>query len=288
MRRPLLVVTIALLLGTLAFAQAPAASADGLPTEETINSFLQQTHGWNKDVTWKISSIRPSAVPGLAEVLVVYATPDGQQMGRLLVSSDGTHAVVGDIIPFGAKPFERDRQLLEKGMNGPSKGPKDAPVTIFEFGDLQCPACKAAQPQVEALIASEPNARFVFQNFPLEMHNWAAKGAYYADCVGHASRDAFFKFVARAYETQQDITSSNVDEKLTALATEVGLKGDEIAACATTPVAKARVDASIALGKSVNVTGTPTLFINGRIISNVGQVPADVLKALTDFAAKEK
>ncbi len=287
MRRFLIPVFV-LMSSLVAFGQAAAPAADGLPTEETVNSFLQQTHGWNKDVSYKVSSIRPSSVPGLTEVTVVYATPDGQQLGRLYVSADGTHAVVGDIIPFGAKPFEHDRQLLEKGMNGPTRGPKDAPVTIFEFGDLQCPACKAAQPAIEALVASEPNARFVFQNFPLEMHNWAAKGAAYADCVGRASHEAFFKFVARAYETQQDITAASADEKLTALAVEVGLKGPDVAACAVTPVTKAHIDASIALGKSVDVTGTPTLFINGRSIGNISQVPADVLKNLVDFAAKQK
>jgi protein-disulfide isomerase len=136
------------------------------------------------------------------------------------------------------------------------------------------------------LIAAEPNARFVFQNFPLEMHNWAAKGAAYADCVGQASNEAFWKFIAKTYETQTDITAENADQKLTALADASGLKGADIAGCATTPVTKAHVDASIALGKLVNVTGTPTLFINGRSIGNVSQVPAESLKGLVDFAAK--
>jgi protein-disulfide isomerase len=288
MRRFLISMFSAVILCVFAFGQTAAPAAAGLPTEETVMSFLQQTHGWNKDLTYKVSSIRPSAVPGLAEVVVIYATADGQQLGRLFVSSDGAHALIGDVIPFGAKPFEHDRVLLEKGMNGPARGPKDSPVTIVEFGDLQCPACKAAQPAIEGLVASEPNARFVFQNFPLEMHNWAAKGAAYADCVGRASHEAFFKFVARAYETQQDITAENADEKLTALAAEVGLKGPEIAACSTTPVTRAHLDASIALGKSVQVTGTPTLFVNGRTIGNVAQVPAEVLKSLVDFAAKQK
>jgi protein-disulfide isomerase len=156
-----------------------------------------------------------------------------------------------------------------------------------EFGDLQCPACKAAQPAIESLIASEPNARFVFQNFPLEMHNWAAKGAAYADCVAQASNDAFWKFIAKVYETQSDITAENADAKLTAIADDAGVKGADIAACAGTPVAKAHVDASLALGKSVNVTGTPTLFINGRSIGNVSQIPAASLKGLVDFSAKQ-
>ena len=98
------------------------------------------------------------------------------------------------------------------------------------------------------------------------MHNWAAKGAAYADCVGRASNDAFWKFVSKTYETQTDITAENADEKLTAIADGAGVKGTDIAACAAKPETKARVDASIALGKSVDVTGTPTLFINGRKI----------------------
>jgi protein-disulfide isomerase len=265
-------------------ATAPALA---LPSEATIDSFLRENYGWMQDVTWKIENIRPAATTGLVEFLVVFATPQGQQAVRFYVTPDGEHAFQADLIPFGAKPFDPVKKALEKGVAGPSRGPKNAPVMIVEFGDLQCPACKAAQPAIEGLIAAEPNARFVFQNFPLEMHNWAAKGAAYADCVGQASNDAFWKFVAKTYETQSDITAENADEKLTALADGAGVKGADIAACASTPVAKAHVDASIVLGKSVNVTGTPTLFINGRSLGNISQYPAATLKGLVDFAAKE-
>jgi protein-disulfide isomerase len=269
-------------------AEKPAsASAVNLPSEATVNAFMQQTFGYETQISWKISSIKPAPVPGLVQVDVVLANPQGQQLSRFYVTPDGDHAVIGDIIPFGAKPFDPARKTLERGITGPSRGPKNAAVTIVEFGDLQCPACKAAQPAIETLITSEPDARFVFQNFPLEMHNWAAKGAAYADCVAQASNDAFWKFIAKTYETQADITAENADEKLTALADGAGVKGADIAACASTPVTKAHVDASLALGKSVNVTGTPTLFINGRSIGNVSQVPAASLKGLVDFAAKQ-
>jgi len=267
--------------------KAPAAPAVVLPPEATVESFMQQTFGYEPEVSWKISSIKPALAPGLAEVDVVLANPQGQQLSRFYVAADGTHAVVGEIIPFGAKPFEPARVALEKGVNGPARGPKDSPVLIVEFGDLQCPACKAAQPAIESLIAAEPNARFVFQNFPLEMHNWAAKGAAYADCVGRASNDAFWKFIKTTYENQTEITAENADEKLTALATEAGAKGSELAACVASPATKAHIDASLALGKTVNVGGTPTLFINGRSIGNVGGTPVEVLKALVTFAAKQ-
>jgi protein-disulfide isomerase len=267
-------------------ATAKPADATNLPSEATVNSFLQETFGYDSKLSWKISSIKP-ATPGLAEVVVVLASPQGQQLSKFFVTADGEHAVLGDLIPFGPKPFDPAKKTLEKGITGPSRGPKTAPVTIVEFGDLQCPACKTAQPAIEALVAAEPNARFVFQNFPLEMHNWAAKGAAYADCVGRASNDAFWKFVAQTYEIQGDITAANADEKLTALADAAGVKGADIAVCAGTPVTQAHVDASLALGKAVNVTGTPTLFINGRSIGNVSGVPAETLKGLVEFAAKQ-
>jgi len=294
MRNLLSLIFISLLACSLAAQTSNTAkSADktvpavNLPSEATVDSFMQQTFGYEPTVSWKISSIKPAPVPGLAQVDVILANGQGQQVSRFYVTPDGEHAVVGDIIPFGARPYDPTNKMLEKGINGPAKGPKDAPVTIVEFGDLQCPACKAAQPAIEALVAAEPNARFVFQNFPLEMHNWAAKGAAYAECVGDASNAAFWKFVSKTYETQSDITAENADEKLTALANDAGVKGADIAACAATPVTKAHIDASIALGKSVNVTGTPTLFINGRAIGNVSQVKPETLKALVDFAAKQ-
>jgi len=290
-----------LLAGTLVLGQAsektkPAAkpaeklgthATANLPSEATVDSFLHEQFGYQSDMSWKISSIKPSTIEGLAEVTVVLASQQGQQVSRFYVSPDGQHALIGDIIPFGAKPFDPAKNALEKGITGPSRGPRDAAVTIVEFGDLQCPACKAAQPTIEALVAAEPQARFVFQSFPLEMHNWAAKGAAYADCVGRASSDAFWKFVSKTYETQAEITAANADEKLTALADGAGVKGSEIAACTTQPETKARIDASIALGKKVDVSGTPTLFINGRKIGSFDNRLSDVYKSLVEFAAKE-
>src|ERR1700678_3121112 len=132
----------------LAGAQAPsltklgekpdyAAPAANLPSEETVNSFLEQTFGYEQGLSWKIASIKPAPVPGLAQVDVVLASPQGQQISRFYVTEDGEHALVGDIIPFGPKPFDPVKNTLAKGITGPARGPKDSLVTIVEFGDLQ-------------------------------------------------------------------------------------------------------------------------------------------------------
>jgi protein-disulfide isomerase len=136
-------------------------------------------------------------------------------------------------------------------------------------------------------MTDEPNARFVFQPFPIPSHDWAMKAAAYADCVSQSNNTAFWKFIDVVYSAQSDITSANADQKLTELADSVGVKGAQVAACAALPDTRARIEHSIALGKSVAVTGTPTLFIGGRKIANVNGTPYEVLKSIVEFEAGE-
>ncbi len=89
------------------------------------------------------------------------------------------------------------------------------------------------------------------------------------------------------YDAQADITPENADEKLTAMADQAGVKGSEVAKCSATAETAGRVQHSIALGASVDVSSTPTLFINGRKINNVSGVPYDLLKSLVEFASKQ-
>jgi protein-disulfide isomerase len=262
-----------------------ATDKSGLPTEDTVNAFLFQMFGYDPTLTWKVNSIKPSEVPGLAEVDILVTGPQGSNQNRLYVSSDGKHAISGEVLAFGAHPFEEDREKLEKGVNGIAKGPAKAPVMIVEFTDLQCPHCKEAAPKIDELLAQEPNVRFVFQNFPLPSHDWAEKAAAYADCVGRTSNDAFWKFVQKTFEQQANITQSNADEKLKGIAADSGENGDQVAACAAKPETQARIEASVALGKSVSVNGTPTLFINGRAIT--GGAPVEILKKIVEFQASQ-
>jgi len=265
-------------------AAAKAAVSTNLPSEETVNAFLHQWFGYDSSLTWKIVSIKPSEIEGLSEVNAMLSGAQGQQALKLYVTPDGKHAGNGEIMPFGAHPFAVAQKELERGVNGPSHGPADAPVTVVDFSDLQCPHCKDAHPALEKLMSEDKNVRVVFQSFPLPMHDWAAKGAAYADCVSRSSNDAFWKFIQSVYTAQTDITAANADEKLTALADSAGVKGADIAACAAKPETTSRVEKSEALGKAVDVNSTPTLFVNGRKLPGVSY---EVLQKLVDFAAKE-
>src|SRR5208282_912948 len=96
-------VSMVLLLCSLSAAQTSTAAKAGdvpaaapaaiLPSEATVDSFMEQTFGYEPQLSWKISSIKPASVPGLAEVDVILANPQGQQLSRFYVTSDGEHAV---------------------------------------------------------------------------------------------------------------------------------------------------------------------------------------------------
>jgi len=285
--------SLALLCGLAGAQQKPAAAKTAakpkseavLPSEETVNAFLHEMFGYDSSISSKVVSIRPAEAEGLAEVTIVISGAQGSQTNKIYVTPDGRHALSGDILPFGAHPFETARRELAKDATGPARGPADAPVTIVEFSDLQCPHCKDAQPVINKLMTEAKNVRLVFQNFPLPMHDWAAKAAAYADCVGRESNDGFWKFIESVYGAQSDITAANADEKLTGFADAAGVKGADTAACAAKPESTDRVERSSTLARAQDVTSTPTLFINGRKVG--GAAPYEVLQKLVDFAAKE-
>ncbi len=268
------------------------------PSDASINNFLRQMTSANAGITWAINAVKPKAVANLTEVVVLVTTPQGRGPFQFYVTADDRYAIRGENAPFAADPFAADRAKLQRGLDGPSRGPANAPLTIVEFADLQCPACKAANPEIQKLVADEPNARFVFQQFPLsQFHKWAMKAAEFGDCVYRENPAAFWKFVDAVYAAQETITSDtgNTDDagkkaepKLIQLAGGAGVDGKKAAACANEPATAERINKSMAFGKEMQITGTPTLFIGGRRIGNLGQMPYDKLKQLADYMAKNK
>jgi len=76
---------------------------------------MQQMFGYDPQVSWKVVDIKPSRAEGLAELTVLVSNPQGQQSNKLYITSDGQHAVIGELIPFGVIPSTpRERNSLRK------------------------------------------------------------------------------------------------------------------------------------------------------------------------------
>ncbi len=267
-------------------AAATPASEPKLPDESTVLAFYNRMFGFQPNLTFKLAQIKWSDIPGMAEVTVVAQTPEGSQISKLYVSSDGKHAISGDLIPFGKDPYAENRRLLA-GAFGPTRGSAMPEVTIVEFADLQCPGCKATQPIMDKLMGDVSNARLIFQSFPLPQHDWAKQAAGYLDCLGRTSNDAALTFEEAVFSHQGEITVENAEARFKNYVQMAKADPEKISACAATQETKDRVQKSIDLGQKMKLTGTPTLFINGRPINNVQSLPYEVLKAIVEFEASQ-
>ncbi len=262
-------------------AQPAKAAPILLPSNKDIDESMQRVFGYDPGVTWNIYDIRESSIPGLAEVTI---SVNKQQPYHLFVSTDSQTAVVGQMIPFGPNPYESARQKL-KAADGPGLGAKSPVIEMVEFSDLQCPHCKAAAPIVEKLVNDFPQIKLVFQQFPLpaSLHPWAMKAAQYADCAGRENPEAFWKYIDSIFAEQGSIALATADDKLKELATAAGLNAEKLSDCSTTPETDARINKSLDLGRTMDVTGTPTVFLNGRNVQGIADIPYDQLKRLVQF-----
>ncbi|MGB9119076.1 MAG: thioredoxin domain-containing protein [Candidatus Angelobacter sp.] len=252
-----------------------------LPSMEEVEASMKRSFGYDPGVSWQILDIRESSIPGLAEVLV---SMNKQQPVHLYLAPGTQVAIAGQMIPFGPDPFAAARAIL-KGAFGPSRGGQNPPIEIIEFSDLECPHCKVAQPVLAKLFADFPQVHFIFQEFPLpaSLHPWALKAAQYADCAGQMDKDAFWKYVDSIFENQGGIALATADDKLKELATAAGYDAQKISTCAASPETDARIKKSQALGATLDVNETPTVFINGRRVPGIANIPYDNLKQLVQF-----
>ena len=147
---------------------------------------------------------------------------------------------------------------------GPSKGfargPNNAPVTIVEFSDFQCPFCKAVLPTINELMTRYPGkVRWEFRDFPVQIHPGAAKAHEAARCAGEQGK--FWE-----YHDQLFARSPNHSlPELQLFARDLKVEGAAFAECLESSRYHAAVTGDIDEGKRLGVEGTPTFFINGRM-----------------------
>lgn len=282
---------------------ASAALPPGAPTQALAEAYFKRMFGYDPNLQVKVANIGISAVPDLYEIVAVFTTPEGQQAGHWYVSKDLKHAIAGDLLPFGVDPFESERRELAKSAFGPTKGPADAKLLIVEFADLECPACKDAAPLMEKLRADFPQARFVFQSFPLaQLHPWAVRASSYLDCIARSDQGQAQTFIDAVFTHQKEvetevrktdaagkttIDNAAVTARMRHYAEMAGADPAKTQACAEAPATAEHIARSQLIGQSVGVTGTPTLFINGRRVGNPSAPQYEALKAVVAFESDQ-
>ncbi len=261
------------------------------PTVETVDGFLRALWGYDPSRRWRVAAIQATQAPGVSKVTVFVAdrTPDAKvQTSSFFVTPDGAHAIAGDgIVAFGAHPFSHTREVLAQRADGPYRGSASKALELVEFSDLQCPHCKDAQGTMDQLVKDFPNARVVYQTFPLaEIHPFALKAAAYGVCVAKQKPDAFFPYVDAVFATQGGLTAEDGDQTLKNAVVKAGGDAAAVDVCAATPATKDAVMASVKLGTDVGVDQTPLLAVNGHLLP-LTSIPYETLKQMVVFEAAQ-
>ncbi len=170
------------------------------------------------------------------------------------------------------------RQLAEAGTavvdvvtaDDPAKGPADAPISIVEFGDFQCPFCLQAEPIIRALVARYPEAiRLQFRDYPVvEIHPEAVPAAEAAGCA--EAQGKYWPYHAALYDRQNELGPA----LYVSLARELKLDLAAFNRCQQNHEPLAEIQDDFQAGVAAGVRGTPTWFINGRRAE--GALPAEV------------
>jgi protein-disulfide isomerase len=260
------------------------------PTVDTVNAFLKALWGYDDNRIWRVEAIQKTGAPGVSKVVVFVSdkSPNAKvQTTAFFVTPDGAHAIAGDgIIPFGATPFAEVRKTLEARADGAARGAASKDLMLVEFSDLECPHCKDAQGTMDQLVKDFPNARIVYQSFPLvAIHPYAFKAAAYGYCVQKQKNDDYFPYAAAVYETQAGLTEQTADQTLKNAVTKAGLDPATVDACAATQATKDQVNASIKLAEEIGVNQTPMLAVNGHLLP-LTSVPYETLKKIVAYQAQ--
>ena len=163
----------------------------------------------------------------------------------------------------------------------PSVGPANAPVTIVEFSDFQCPYCKLSLPTIKEILAKYPDkVRVVYRDYPGPNHPHAQQAAEAAQCAGDQGK--FWEYHNSLFDRQTPGSGWNFTE----LAKEIGLNQDAFVTCLNTGRYREEVAKDLQDGFKLGVTSTPTFFINGRPL--VGAKPFAEFQDVIDGLLKQQ
>jgi protein-disulfide isomerase len=162
----------------------------------------------------------------------------------------------------------------------PALGPPDAPVTIVEFSDFQCPYCRRVQPTLKRLLEEyEGKVKLVFRDFPLRnIHPQAQKAAEAAQCA--AEQQKFWPYHDKLFAT----SNLQVDD-LKRYAQELELDTEQFNACLDSDKYAQEIEADLQDGQNAGVSATPSFFVNGQPIS--GAVPYDRFQEAVEAALEQ-
>ena len=259
-----------------------AAHAQGLPASEQVIGYLRDRFGLTEDV-FDVAPLHPWVFPDYYETTFSFGHAPHTRSERIFVSRDGQYAIVGQIFSLRLSGSELERISI---ADRPTIGSTNAPVTIIEFSDYQCPSCaKIHEFMVQQLLPKyQGKIRVVFKHFFNSANDWDVRAAVASDCVFRLKQQSWLGYRSSVFSQADSLNQENVRDTLVGLATKLDINKAEFTSCLDSKSALVAVQKDFGEGQAANVAGTPTFFINGRVMA--GSVKPETFVQAVEEAIK--
>ena len=266
--------------------QAQGAAASQSDLQKKIEKYLRHIYAFGAEVKLTIPEPKDSEVPGLLVTTVELVSGESHDTAKMYVSKDGKFLIRGDVSDMAKDPLEETRGKIDL-TNAPFTGSEHPTVTVVEFADFECPVCKNLHEQLRTILPNYPQVKFYFKDYPIEqIHPWAKTAALAGRCAYLQNPKSFWKIYDGFYDAQDLISAANAWDKAVDFAGKAGLDQGAFKSCLASKDATAAVDSSVANAKALDVTSTPTVFINGRRV--VGADAATIERFIQYELANQK
>lgn len=290
MRVKQILILFVLIVCTLPFRvpaeQAPGNVASQQATRAKIAQYLRERFSVAATATITVGPLRPSIYPGYDLATITIEEGKNKRSQDFYVSTDGTYLIQGNIYGLNGDPRVQVEKLI-RTEGEPSVGPADAPVTIVEYADLECPTCAEMQQFIEKQLLPKygNKVRFIFKEYPLfSIHPWAVAAAVANECAYEIDPSKFVAYRSLIFQNQSNIKSQTATQQLEDLGAQAGLDRQKLTACIDAKTSLPHVQNDFLEGEKLGVGSTPTFFINGKMISGAPS-PDEFFKSVDEALA---
>jgi protein-disulfide isomerase len=239
-------------------------------------------------VTVEAGTFRTSTFPNFLITTITADNAGKKQTVDAYVTKDHRYLILGNVYDMGSDPRSKALHTLVL-QNQPETGSRNAPVTIVEFADLECPTCALTHAFLEKTLLPkyEGKIRLVFKEFPLtQIHEWAMTAAIANQCAYRINPQNYLPYRTLIFQHQSDFegikaNASAVRDMLIDYGQQVGIDRLQLSGCVDSKASLPRIEENVKEAKALDVSSTPTFFINGKILIGGGP-PEAFYQAIDD------
>jgi len=290
-----LLTALMFLLPVIALAQAHKSASPDLNQriERQVRAYTEAPP--NAQVT--VGARSPSNFAGYENLPVTIEANGMKKAVNFLIAGDGSKLLYVTEIDLREDPYAANMRKIDP-RGRPFRGAPNGPVTLVVYDDFECPFCSRMYVTLmnEVMNNYRDRVKIVMKDFPiLDAHPWAMRAAVDAHCLADQDLAAYWDFSDYVHTRQQEVSAKVIKAPgqidaaaLDAIAKNSAakhqVKEDALQACIAAQD-ESRVHSSLAEGKSLGVSATPTMFVNGQEVEGV--LTAENLRLLLDHALSE-